>query len=458
MSKKLRDALLIIFIVLFVFITIITSLYASGFKFNLTWPLKFNRLLQKTGMLAIATKPSRAIIYLDEKPQQDLSFNPWKNDYLTTPSKVKNVLPGKYDLTLELEGYWPYQQTVEIRSGETTFVEDVILFKASSPLLVRASAETNLLISPDNRYLYTQATQEIINLKTDTARSLINPADTVVNDIKITAVNRQLFAPGKWLKNNKFFKAGYLYDPLKPENDNNYTSIIGSDVFNWRFDETSGTLYYQTANSINQFAISNQANTLILAGENYLNYQPQGEYIFTISKDQPVKLSGYLLRTLSEANTWILPTSGDYVLTDDVADYLSVYDNKNHSLYLFNSSDISAGPITINNIKSWIVLNNDALLYINDFEIYIFDLNTERSELITRRSELLADIIWNANGNYLIFSGQNTINVFDFKNRTTTNLVSANKVASPVLDERNKNLYFWASIDDQEGVYKISLQ
>lgn len=140
-----------------------------------------------------------------------------------------------------------------------------------------------------------------------------------------------------------------------------------------------------------------------------------------------------------------------------MADYLSVYDNKNHSLYLFNGSDISAGPITINNIKSWIVLNNDALLYINDFEIYIFDLNTERSELITRRSELLTDIIWNANGNYLIFSGQNTINVFDFKNRTTTNLVSANKVASPVLDERNKTLYFWASIDEQEGVYKINL-
>ena len=160
MPKKVRDYLFIVFIVLFVFMTIGISLYASGYKFNLSWPLRFNRLLQKTGMLALATVPSRAIVYLNDVPQKNLSVNPWKKDYLTTPVKIKNILPGEYELRLEETGYWPYKQKIWINSGQTTFVEDVNLFKENLPLLVLSTPEDSLALSPDKKYLFLDKTKK----------------------------------------------------------------------------------------------------------------------------------------------------------------------------------------------------------------------------------------------------------------------------------------------------------
>lgn len=458
MSKKIRDGLFVLFIVLFVFLTIVTSLYASGYKFNLSWPLKFNRLLQKTGMLAVATKPNRAVIYLDSKPQQDLSFNPWKKDYLTTPSKVKNILPGRYELSLELDGYWPYRQTIDIRSGETTFVEDVILFKESSPLLVVASPETNLLISSDFRYLYNQATAEIINLKTEERRSLTDKNDTGKNDILIKAVNTDIFAPGQWLKNNRFFKDGIIFDPLKDSGDNNYASIIGPEAGGWYYEESGGLVYYQNTSGLSRLSTANQAIDLILKGDEYLSYQPGEKKLFVITNAPNAKLKAFSLESRQFENEWTLPNNGQYVFAKNINSRPAVYDSLNSALYIFSEDNIGDGPMVINNISRWESLNEDQLLYAANSEIQIFDLKNGRSELITRRSEQIVDLIWNASGNYLIFTTPETINIFDFKNRHTTSLINASHLASPVLDEKNNNLYFWASIDEKEGVYKINLR
>lgn len=460
MSKKIRDFLFVVFIVLFIFITIVTSLYASGYKFNLSWPLKFNRLLQKTGMLIAATKPSQAIIYLDESPQQNLSFYPWKKDYITTPSKVKNILPGRYELSLELEGYWPYQQAIDIYSGETTFVENIVLFREDSPLLILPSPETKLLISNDNKYIYTQASEEIINLKNLNRRRLIINEEVDPSDLEIADNNLASSPPGKWLSNNKFFRDGIIYDPLQAGSDIDYQKIIGTNVTNWQFEDSSGILYYQNNQNINRFIISSQANNLILSGAGYLTYQPSSDRLYTIFQDEEAlqtKLRTFPLEKRKHMDEWALPTSGYYVFTDDIAGRLSIYDNRNKTLYLFNKNNLGQDLITISNINNWALINSDTLLYTNDFEIYTLDLNNRHSDLITRRSEKIIDIIWNSSGNYLVFSGSKTLNILNFKNRNTTTLINTNRLATPVLDEKNKSIYFWAEIKEVTGIYKINL-
>ena len=112
MSKKFRDRLFLFFIAIFILMTVLISLYASGYKFNLSWPLKFNRLLQKTGMLNVATIPKGAYIFLNDKEQTGAVFSLFKKDSLTTPNKIKNILPGEYVLRLEREGYWPYEKKI----------------------------------------------------------------------------------------------------------------------------------------------------------------------------------------------------------------------------------------------------------------------------------------------------------------------------------------------------------
>ncbi len=448
MSKKTRDYLLLVFGILFVVITIITSLYASGYKFNLSWPIKWNRLLQKTGMLAVSTIPTKATIYLNDEPQNDLSLNPWKTDYIVTPAKIKNLLPGEYELRFEAKGYWPYKQKINIYSGETTFVEDVNLFKENTPFFILDIPESKLKISPDSKYIYIPEAKKIITLKNDNAR-----------DLKITENNNLKNYHNTWLKNNKLFADGIIFDPQKEANDINFASVIGSGAYNWTSNESGSYLYYLNNSSINQLNADSKNSSAIISGTDYLDYALDQDRLFVLaSENKQVKLGAFTLSGSKINDSWSLPTSGHYRFTEKVGDYLSIYDDQNKTLYLFDQKKLTNGPMTIMNINSWALYNSQALIYTNNFEIYIFNFSNSRSDLITRRSEKINDIIWNSEGNYLIFSGDDTLNVFDFKNRNTTLLLKAEKINSPALDVKNDNLYFWAKINGQEGIYKMIMQ
>lgn len=443
MSKKIRDYLFIVFIVIFLVMTIVVSLYASGYKFNISWPLKFNRILQKTGMLAVATNPSQATIYLNDRAQKESALKFWKNDYRVSPTKIKNLLPGEYELRLEQIGYWPYKQRINIYSGETTFIEDVNLFRENMPIIILAAPENKLSLSPDNKYLYASQSKKIITLKTEITRDL-----KLSNNIS-----------GTWLKNNKVLASGIIFDPIRAEDDENFSNLIGAGASNWNYDNSSGEFYFQNNNSINRLNVNNKTTTLLISGATYIDYLPKQNNLFTVTNSEgQIKLESYSLKNLQLDSNWILPVSGEYSFVKDITSRLAIYDSKNKTLYLFDETDLNAGPIVIRDIKNWAMMNDNSLIYTNDFEIYIFNLTNSRVELVTRRSEEINSIIWNNAGNYLIFSSPTTLNVLDFKNRNATLLFRAEKISSPALDEKNDNLYFWAQVGEQSGIYKMLMQ
>ncbi len=423
--------------------TIVVSLYASGYKFNISWPLKLNRVLQKTGMLAVATNPSQATIYLNDKAQKESIIKFWKTDYRVTPTKIKNLLPGEYELRLEEAGYWSYKQKIHIYSGETTFVEDVNLFRENIPLLILAAPENTLTLSPDNKYLYAAESKKIITLKTEISR-----------DLKVADKTS-----GVWLKSDKVLASGIIFDPIKAENDQNFANFIGAGANNWLYDNNNGKLYFQNNNSINRFDENSKTTTLLISGATYIDYLPKQNSLFTITSGQnQVKLESYLLKNLQLDSNWILPASGEYSFVKNIMSRLAIYDSRNRTLYLFDEADLNAGPIVIRDIKNWAMMNDNSLIYTNDFEIYIFNLTNSRVDLVTRRSEEINSIIWNNDGNYLIFSSPTTLNVLDFKNRNATLLFRAEKISSPALDGKNDNLYFWAQVGQQTGIYKMLMQ
>ena len=85
---------------------------ALGYKFD---PHTFK--FTKTGLLSLKTQPAGAAIYLGEK-----ILNP------KTPASLEELLPGKYNLKVELEGYYPWIGDVLVEAGKVTRVEKIILF------------------------------------------------------------------------------------------------------------------------------------------------------------------------------------------------------------------------------------------------------------------------------------------------------------------------------------------
>lgn len=442
MSKKIRDWIFYLFIFFFVVGTVLISLYASGYKFNLSWPLKFNRVLIKTGIIAVDTTPSGAVVYLNDEPQSNLSLNPFKKEYLTTAVKIKNVLPGEYNLSLELPGYWTFQKKIYVYSGQTTFAENINLFRDDKPLLLTASGETETLLSASQKYLYIPAEKKIITLKNNEERIIPGGG-----------------AESSWLKNeDKLLVSGNIYG-ISASGDAGYEKLIGSKADNWHIDESQNRLYYRNGNSLGYLSLSNKTSFSVVSGENYITYEPRGDSLYFVSSAAgKISLQKYSFSSQKIEQQMSLPTIGRYEFKDDSVKSLVLYDSLNKTLYVTDPNNIQNGMQTIKNVTSWQWVDENTLLYNNTWEIYRFDLKTGNSDLLTRVGEDITGIIWNKDNSYLIFLTANSFNALDTKMNTVTKIFQADKIAGASLDEKNNILYFWAQIGSVSGVYKLILQ
>lgn len=441
MSKKVRDRLFFIFVIVFVIMTILTSLYASGYKFNLSWPLKFNRLLQKTGMLNVATIPKNAYIFLNNKQQTGAVFSLIKKDFLTTPNKIKNLLPGEYTLRLERDGYWPYEKKIKIDSGQTTFAEDINLFRSDSPLFINSDLSAPLM-SSNGKYIYLKASGQIVNLKDDS-----------LSPIKVEANTE-----GHWIKSgDKLFAGGKILDPGN-NSVQDLTTAVGTGAVTWYYSDNDDHVYYSNFYSINRLETGNKTATTLLKDENYLSYEPRGETIFAVVKTgNKLILKSYTLKTGTKLEELELPTVGNYVFKQESANYICLYDDKNSTLYLIDPASIKNTTV-IKGIKSWSWINGDEIIYNTDWEINTFNIKTGQSTLITRVSDALNNIIWHKSGRYFIFSTATSLSAADLQTGTVTSITRADNIAYPSLDEKNNLLYFQATLNQQSGLYKLLIQ
>jgi hypothetical protein len=86
--------------------------FALGYKFD-----RRNFKFTKTGLVVIKTQPQGASIYFDKKLLND-----------KTPTTLNELLPGTYNIRLELEYHYPWYDDVNVEAGKVTRLEKVILF------------------------------------------------------------------------------------------------------------------------------------------------------------------------------------------------------------------------------------------------------------------------------------------------------------------------------------------
>lgn len=442
MNKKIRDALFIIFIIVFVLLSTFTCLYAAGYKFNLTWPITWNRVLQKTGMINITTTPKQAYIFLDDKIQKKSTFSFFKKDYLTTPTKIKNILPGEYTLRLEKENYWPLEKRVSVISGQTTFLEEINLFRSELPLLILSYPETEIVLNNNRRLLYLNNNHLIINASSGQEQDYFT-------DINEAAT---------WMRSgNKLFANGKIKD-LDKKSDIDLKESLGQNIKKWYYNEQEDKIFYQHSDAISRLESDYKTSTVVIQGENYLDFQIRQDNFFAIIKNQDkIYLRSYNLKNNTLNGELNLPLLGSYTFKPSNNKYLSIYDDTNNTLYLINFSDWK-NSAAIQNVKSWSWINDEQIIFNNNWEVNTFSLVSGTTHLVTRWSEEIKKVIWHSSGRYFIFTTENSINVGDINNKNIINILKTEKISSPTLDERNNFLYFYGEINSETGIYKIILQ
>ena len=442
MTLRTRRILSLIFIILFLAITPVIMFYAVGYRLS-----KNGLAIQKTGMFIIDSKPRGAKIFIDGKPQTtwfSSIFN--KKNFMSTPAKIKNLLPGEYNLRLELGGYWNWQKKLTVNSGASTFAENIYLFKNDLPAQIAPAATKSIHLSPDKN----QAV--ILSAELITFFNLANEAEKSVKRNDITGKNIL------WSQSQtKIIIDNYLYDLA------DLSSVIDlkkltANSFNYKW--IGGALYYQDKNSIYRLEASGLPKKII----NYKifnDYLIKNNYIHLIIKSGAAAnlevidaVTGQNLKTIN------LPTALNYSFINAEQNLLNLYDHSHKILYLIDPLAVYQPLVEIiNNVKTAFWINSSNLLYTNDFEIWLYNLETKNKILLTRIADTINQAILHPSKDYIIYSTEQTINAIELderEKRNITELIKFDSINSFILT--NEILYFSGKIGNAEGLYKFFIQ
>jgi hypothetical protein len=111
-DQKIRTVLYYISVTVFCIGLPFILAFAFSYKFD-----RRNFTFTKTGIISVRTQPPGALVMLDRQIMPE-----------KTPMSVTELLPGRYAVSLELEGYYPYVSDIEVNAGKVARLEKVILF------------------------------------------------------------------------------------------------------------------------------------------------------------------------------------------------------------------------------------------------------------------------------------------------------------------------------------------
>ena len=446
MSHFVRRIIFWTFTFLFVALTAYFSLKLSGHSISFSslsdGSYRFN-FLQKTGILAVNSRPRESRVELRKNFKVFLSLSETsKSKQLKTPVKVKNLIPGEYFLKIEAPGYWPFERRVHIVSGQTTYVEDVVLLKKTLPLSILPEAVQRIEINPASTQILLNEGAKLFDIKNESEiflgddiekMSFLGNNYLLLNDQKVFS-----WREGKELS-------------LPVDND--------APLFNFKIDNAN--LYFLGhSGSLYSYSLLSQDVKSILLADDIVDYYVSSPYLFVVFKNnQQSSLKIYSLKNLEVLKNIEIPVAGEYEIIPSNNNLIFIYEKTFSSLYLIDPfSQVSQLAAVLRNVHDISLVDKNNFIYHSDFEINIFNTALLQNTLISRFPDKINSLLWHPRG-YIFFSDDRSIKAIDFKhNKYNVNLFTLDAVSNLVLDKKGSCLYFTGKIANQEGLYKLFIQ
>jgi PEGA domain len=146
-----RKVLFYLFFALYLVLCPVIIFYALGYIFT----PKLEEGLTKTGLIHIDTLPSNALISIGKRHYAE-----------KTPATLRNLLPGSYDIHIQLPGHRPWAQKVTVAAGKAVNLEKILLIPKTIKTQSLASGPfEDLLNVPGTRYMFLQSGKRAGDLK-----------------------------------------------------------------------------------------------------------------------------------------------------------------------------------------------------------------------------------------------------------------------------------------------------
>lgn len=462
--KKKRTILFFVFILLFLAATAATILYAQGYRVRLSWPPSWDQTLQRTGMLMLETTPRGAKVHLEKEGRTylfgDNISDPDENGY-KTPTKIKHLTPGEYQLTLKREGYWSWEKKVQIDPGRQTKIENISLFKKGLPLQIAEASPQEFKVSPSGKYAILAEENVLISLQNGERQDIPAKSRRDGKDSFSQTTN--------WSPNEEFFITdGELYKREGMERKNSLEEILGVAPEKIRWTDGS-TFHYYNEGTINRYNIDSSKKEKLLEveleeGERILDCMIKEGYIHLLIRNtEKMKYQIFFLEGGKKRRELEFPYSSDYTFTNKDHSLINIHDQRYNTLYLVDPNSL-VNPVRhlVENVQYLQWKNEKELLYANDLEIWTYDTEDNKKSLLTRISSVITGIDWHDSGNYIIYYTDSSINAVEASaeigtSRDITTLADLHNIFSPYYDRDKNVIYFIADLGKKDGIYKLNI-
>lgn len=445
---KLRLRRIYYSLVILFFLTAVPVLlfYSAGFRYDLA-----QGKIYKIGALSVTTTPKRSTIYLDNKVVAN-----------KTPAVIKNLRPQEYELLIEKEGYFPWQQTVTIFGEQATILDNVVLVKDGDRELIDSGFIFQASQSPSRKYLayiFTPASDnpgrqdliKILDLEKGSTSSfpLLN---SPIQELIWSPESRNILLNS----DNSLYKSVVLNTETGRINQLNNPLINNCNSFAFH-PENSDLLFCLNNNKIYQLNIQTKKVQGVLT-QKAQSFLPIGDKIYFITSEDKPLLYTVLISSPSDAELITeLPESTRYAVYNRNPHILTIADLANSRFYLLEKNRL--GNQTLSELPfpgtnfSW-SLEYTQFLGRNDFEVWIHDSQNNTSKLISRFGAPIKDALLNYENSLVIFSQEEGIKTIetDEQGGRHVNTILEDNAANLFIDPSGKTIFY---ITQETGVDKI---
>jgi WD40 repeat protein len=408
MTKRTRTILFIISLILFFLVAPAVVFYSQGYRIDFQ-----TKKITQTGGLFLKVWPKQVKIYLNGKLKK-------KTDFFFGSTLIENLLPKKYRVRVEKEGYFGWEKEVEIKEKGVEEFKDIFLIPKNPSFKILGKGVNDFYFSPDGKRVILKEIEEnrwalkLYDLERNVKSHLISEGE--ISKTGAELLNLEFSPDSKMVLLKIGIKEKIKYYNLEIEKIPPVLTEIEQPLPTLDTIPLPNIVTYQIFNK--------EIYYLDKFGHLFKNRERLTEKPFPIKPETKYELSIFKDR---------------------------IFLQEDKILYLFNPSLKSFEKFFegINSLK--ISPDFKKIVYFSDFEIWILFLQEKSDQpqkkageqlFLTRFSEKINQLFWYTS-HYLIFNLGNKIKITEIDDRDRINIVDLAEFKDPKIffNKEDKRLY-----------------
>ncbi len=392
MTNRLRKTIILLFLLFFILTAPVLILYSQGYRFDFNWQEKKIKLIQ-TGGIAIGASPNNVSIFLDGKLKK-------KTGIFFTTAVVNNLIPKKYNIRVEKEGYYAWEKNLEVKEKQVTEAKYIVLIPENLDVQQLSQSVEEFWILSENKILVKEISGEKWGLKIiNTDRNLkihlidqdeISKKNSQLLDLKISSDKEEIYLSLGLKEQIQYYSVDLGQNP----------PVVTEINFLPEEIESEKVFVYEI--------VGNDAYYLDKSGNLFKN---------NLSFEREEKLSQTAFEIKNETFYKLTIKNNFIFLFEDTCLYLFDSEKKEFEKFSDSVQEIEFSP------------DNKKMLYFNKHEIWILFLEEQTGQLykeamsrqfINRFSDEIKDVAW-LNSEYLVFILGDKIKVIEIDDRDRIN-------------------------------------